>query len=125
MEVPERGIRRLDWFIRRDLAAKRMKFTDLADRSGLNRTTFYKAVRNDSTMNGESLLQLDKGIGWPAGTCADVIDGGSPPQAETYRTAHARVDSRLSNMERQLDDIWGVLKRLDPALHQQVITNAR
>jgi len=95
-----------------------MSLAELAKLADISRDTLYRAAKADATMRPDTLAKIDHAIAWPAGTCADVIDGGTPPLDEGYRTEHLKVHSRLEGIETQLLELAAAVKRLeDRQLH--------
>lgn len=113
MEIPETGPARLYVFVQRRLAYKRMSLADLAKQADISRDTLYRAAKVNATMRPDTLAKIDHALAWPAGTCADIIDGGTPPLDEGYRTEHLKVHTRLDGIESQLLELTAAVKRLE------------
>lgn len=105
VEIPERGLARLDVFVRRRLAVKRMTWAGFAETAALSRATLHRAVKQSREMRPATLAKIDVALDWPIGTSAHVIDGGTPPIDEAYRGDHAQVDARLQHIEHLLVEL--------------------
>lgn len=105
MEIPERGLARLDVFVRRRLAVKRMTWAGFAEKAALSRATLHRAVKQSREMRPSTLAKIDVALDWPIGTCARVIEGDTPPLDEAYQGDHAQVDARLQHIEHLLVEL--------------------
>lgn len=100
-------------FVQRRLAHRRMSFADLALQAGISKDTIYRAARLGAKMRLATLSKMDGPLAWPAGTCADVVAGGTPPPDEEYRSEHQRVRERLAGIESKLTVLTEAVERLE------------
>lgn len=121
VEIPELGAARLEPFVRQRLAAKRMTWAQLASSAALSKDTLWKAAKLSRRMRPETLTKMDIALDWPIGTCAHIIDGGTPPQEAIY---HAKVDARLQKIEMRLTELTQMFGQLNHQLNAWADANA-
>lgn len=98
-----------------------MTWAELARTAGLSKDTVYRAVKQARRMRPETLTKIDIALDWPIGTCAHVIDGGTPPQEAIH---HVKVDARLQGIETQLTELTQLLGQLSCRLGPRADANA-
>lgn len=100
-------------FVQRRLAYRRMSFADLAIHAGISKDTIYRAARGGAKMRPLTLSKIDQTLAWPAGTCAEIVAGGTPPPDEEYRSEHQKVRDRLEGIESKLTVLTTAVARLE------------
>jgi hypothetical protein len=76
--IPDAGVARLDYFVRRRTSTLRISNYELARRGGPNRTTLHKAVNGTGRLRESTLARIDGTLGWAPGSSAQILAGGDP-----------------------------------------------
>jgi hypothetical protein len=78
VDIPDSGVARLDYFVRRRTSTLRISNYELARRGGPNRTTLHKAVNGTGRLRESTLARIDGTLGWAPGSSAQILAGGDP-----------------------------------------------
>lgn len=108
MQIPNRGIARLDYYVNERRFALDLTRSQMFDRGGPSPSTMLKALAGDRGLSNISLDRIDRSLGWAPGSAASVLDGGTPTSQIPARgdaggcPAHDHVHAVLESVRIQL-----------------------
>lgn len=126
VDIPDSGVARLDYFVRRRTSTLRISNYELARRGGPNRTTLHKAVNGTGRLRESTLARIDGALGWAPGSSAHILAGGDPqtqmvsgPDDEhvvtVLRAATAMVDNAVELLSTAKDLMRDLIGDNEPA----------
>ena len=126
VDIPDSGVARLDYFVRRRISTLGISNYELARRGGPNRTTLHKAVNGTGRLRESTLARIDGTLGWAPGSSAQILAGGDPqtqmvsgPDDEhvvtVLRAATAMVDNAVELLSTAKDLMRDLIGDNEPA----------
>jgi hypothetical protein len=103
-DIPDSGVARLDYFVRRRTSTLRISHYELARRGGPNRTTLHKAVNGTGRLRESTLARIDGTLGWAPGSSAQILAGGDPQTQMVSGPADEHVVTVLRAATAMVDD---------------------
>lgn len=89
--------------------------TRLYELTGISEGTFRKMRNGTPLTRGDKRRTLCDGLGWMHGSIDLILAGGEPMLAEMAPTSQLqRLESRMDAMQKRLDVIEAMIKRLGP-----------
>ncbi len=120
MQIPNRGIARLDYYVNERRFALNITRSQMFARGGPSPSTMCKALAGDRGLSSISLDRIDRSLGWTPGSAESVLDGDTPTSQIPARSdaggcpghdhVHAVLESvriHLQGANRLIDGLLG------------------